>query len=48
VIDLSAFELPVLVATEHELAAHEEVLVQLDKSSNGRTLFRQTAEKAVA
>ncbi len=39
-IDLSSFELPVLMAAEHELAAHEELLVQLDKSSNGRTLFR--------
>ena len=47
-VDLRSFELPVLVATEHELTAHEEVLVQLDKSSNGRTLFRQIAEKAVA
>ena len=47
-VDLRTFELPVLVATEHELTAHEEVLVQLDKSSNGRTLFRQIAEKAVA
>ncbi|MDM0105744.1 DNA polymerase III subunit epsilon [Variovorax sp. J22R24] len=47
-VDLSTFQLPVLVATEHELSAHEEVLAQLDKSSNGRTLFRQIAEKAVA
>jgi DNA polymerase-3 subunit epsilon len=42
-IDLRSFELPVLVATEHELAAHEEVLVQLDKSSGGKTLFRLAA-----
>jgi DNA polymerase-3 subunit epsilon len=39
-VDLRAFELPVLAATEHELAAHEEVLAQIDKSSGGRTLFR--------
>ena len=37
---LSTFELPVLTATEHELAAHEKCLAQLDKASNGRTLFR--------
>ena len=48
VVELSTYELPVLVATEHELAAHDEVLVQLDKASNGRTLFRQFAEFAVA
>lgn len=47
-VDLRTFELPVLMATDHELAAHEEVLLQLDKSSNSRTLFRQMAEKAVA
>ncbi|HEY2254654.1 MAG TPA: DNA polymerase III subunit epsilon [Variovorax sp.] len=43
VIDLRSFELPVLAAVEHELAAHEEVLAQLDKSSGGRTLFRLEA-----
>ena len=47
-VDLSSFELPVLVAAEHELAAHEALLVQLDKSSNGRTLFRKIGENAVA
>jgi DNA polymerase-3 subunit epsilon len=47
-IDLRGFDLPVLVATEHELAAHDELLRQLDKSSNGRTLFRQAGENAVA
>jgi DNA polymerase-3 subunit epsilon len=42
-IDLSQFELPVIMAAEQELAAHEAVLTQLDKSSNGKTLFRQNA-----
>jgi len=42
-IDLRAFELPVLAANEHELAAHEEVLAQLDKSSAGRTVWRLSA-----
>jgi DNA polymerase-3 subunit epsilon len=31
------------MAAEQELAAHEAVLSQLDKSSNGRTLFRQNS-----
>ena len=49
IIDLRSFDLPVLTATEFELAAHEELLMQLDKASNGRTLFRQAiAESAVA
>ena len=41
VVDLRSFVLPVLTAADHEMAAHEEVLLQLDKTSNGRTLFRQ-------
>jgi len=40
-IDLRSFVLPVLMATEHELAAHDDLLGQLDKSSKGQTLFRQ-------
>jgi len=47
-VDLSSFTLPVLLAAEHELAAHEAALQQLDKASNGRTLFRQSGEGAVA
>lgn len=39
-VDLSAFELPVLAANEHEIAAHEEVLVQLDSASKGKTVWR--------
>ena len=39
-VDLSAFTLPVLAASEQEAAAHEEVLKQLDKASGGKTLFR--------
>ncbi|MFZ3129217.1 MAG: DNA polymerase III subunit epsilon [Rhodoferax sp.] len=42
-VDLSGFVLPVLEATAQELAAHEDVLVQLDKSSGGKTLWRKTA-----
>ncbi len=38
--DYSAFDLPVLQANESELTAHEAVLVQIDKSSNGKTVWR--------
>lgn len=40
-IDLRSFDLPVIYAADSELAAHEAALQQLDKASNGRTLFRQ-------
>jgi DNA polymerase-3 subunit epsilon len=39
-VDLTAFTLPVLLASDHEAAAHEEVLKQLDKASGGKTLWR--------
>ena len=39
-VDLSGFDLPVLVASVAELAAHEDVLVQLDKTSSGKTVWR--------
>lgn len=39
-VDLAAFTLPVLLAEASELAAHEAVLADLDKSSNGKTLWR--------
>ena len=39
-VDLRSFDLPILVASLAELAAHEEVLVQLDKSSSGKTVWR--------
>ena len=47
-VDLSQFDLPVILAGEQELAAHEALLSQLDKSSNGRTLFRQNDANPVA
>ncbi|MDQ6882030.1 MAG: DNA polymerase III subunit epsilon [Pseudomonadota bacterium] len=40
-VDLRQFTLPVLLANEQENAAHEDVLMQLDKASGGRTLWRQ-------
>ena len=41
-VDLSTFVLPVLPANAQELAAHADVLSQLDKSSGGKTIWRQT------
>jgi DNA polymerase-3 subunit epsilon len=42
-VDLTAFVLPVLAANEQELAAHEDVMTQIDKSSGGKTLWRSAA-----
>lgn len=39
-LDLSQFDLVVLSASEQELAAHEDVLKQIDKSSGGKTVWR--------
>jgi DNA polymerase-3 subunit epsilon len=40
-VDLSRFDLPVLVANEHETQAHESVLTEIDKACKGRTIWRQ-------
>jgi DNA polymerase III subunit epsilon len=40
-VDLQSLVLSVLQANAQEMAAHDEVLAQLDKSSNGKTLWRQ-------
>jgi DNA polymerase-3 subunit epsilon len=40
VIDFSAFALPVIAATQDEVAAHEGLLLELDKSSGGKTVWR--------
>ncbi|MCJ0763631.1 DNA polymerase III subunit epsilon [Variovorax terrae] len=47
-IELGGFELPVLAANEQELAAHEDLLKQLDKSSGGKTVWRANAQNSVA
>ena len=39
-IDLSTVTLTVLSANEQELAAHEDVINQMDKSSGGKTVWR--------
>ena len=44
-VDLRAFTLPVLMASDQEAAAHEEVLKQLDKASGGKTLWRLEAAR---
>jgi DNA polymerase-3 subunit epsilon len=41
-VDLSTFVLPVLPANPQELAAHDDLLNQLDKSSGGKTVWRQS------
>jgi DNA polymerase-3 subunit epsilon len=40
-IDLSAFVLPIIVATEDEMLAHEALLADLDKASGGKTQWRK-------
>ncbi len=42
-VDLRTFALPVLTASEQEVAAHEEILNQLDKASGGKTIWRNLA-----
>ena len=47
-VDLSAFVLPVLFASESELADHERVLGEIDKASGGKTIWRAQPQEAVA
>ena len=48
-VDLSAFELPLLRASEQEHAAHQALLTEIDKASAGRTIWRALEiESAVA
>jgi DNA polymerase-3 subunit epsilon len=42
-LDLRSFSLPVIEATDQELAAHQGVLQELDKASGGKTVWRQIA-----
>jgi len=42
-VELGHFELPVLQANAQEVAAHDDVLAQIDKSSGGKTLWRKLA-----
>ena len=40
-LDLRSMQLPVLEANAQEMAAHDDVLAQLDKSSGGKTVWKQ-------
>ncbi len=40
-LDLRVYDLPVLRADAQEIAAHEDLLKQIDKSSNGKTVWTQ-------
>jgi DNA polymerase-3 subunit epsilon len=40
---LSVFTLPVLTANDQEMASHEDILKQIDKSSGGKTTWRISA-----
>lgn len=42
-VDLSGFSLPVILPTEDELQMHEQMLLEIDKVSNGKTLWRAVA-----
>jgi DNA polymerase-3 subunit epsilon len=42
-LDLRSISLPVLQASEQECAEHEAVLVQIDKASGSKTIWRQLA-----
>ena len=46
VIDLSGLELPILLATEAEAAAHATVLKEIDKASGGKTVWLRDAPEA--
>ena len=43
-VDLSQFSLPVLLPNEAELTAHHDVLIQLDKASGNKTIWKQHME----
>ena len=47
-MDLSGFVLPMIQASEQELAAHEVVLKQIDKDSKGKTVWRVLEPAAAA
>ncbi len=42
-IDLAAFDLPVIEASDAELQAHDKLLAELDQISGGRAVWRQGA-----
>jgi len=42
-IDLRAIDLPVLAANDQEIAAHDDVLTQIDKASGGNTVWQSAS-----
>jgi DNA polymerase-3 subunit epsilon len=46
-VDLTGFDLPVVLANTQELGAHDDVLGQIDKSSGGKTLWKKQVENAI-
>ena len=44
-IDMQSLKLTVISASEQELAAHEQVLLQIDKASNNQTVWRSAQER---
>jgi DNA polymerase III subunit epsilon len=47
-VDLRTLELVVLQASDSEAAAHEDLLKQIDKSSGGKTVWRNMAAPALS
>ena len=47
-VDFSVLTLPVIEASEAEAAAHAAMLLDLDRASGGKTVWRLVAEPAVA
>ncbi|MES2511640.1 MAG: DNA polymerase III subunit epsilon [Pseudomonadota bacterium] len=45
-VDLSGFELPLIVANDAEMAEHEKLLADIDKASKGKTVWRTNAPDA--
>ena len=43
-VDLSQFDLPVILATNDELLKHEDVLTQLMKSSQGKSIWKPASQ----
>jgi DNA polymerase III subunit epsilon len=45
-VNLADFDLPILVCSEDERAAHEVVLAELDKASGGKTIWKKVLAAA--
>jgi DNA polymerase-3 subunit epsilon len=46
-VDLTGFDLPVVLANAQELGAHDDVLGQIDKSSGGKTVWKKQVENTI-